>query len=262
MSIKYSKILATDEALSAGPNDILALAVVDSSSSTGYTTKAIRSLNFVPFTSLTTIGTTGAATLINGVLNIPEYGGGVVDSVTGLNVDNTDPANPIIQISVDGITITGAGTPASPLEFLGSTVGAGLSGTGLPANPLVNEANVYESVTGDSGTTTATTLTDTLTVSGGKGITTDATVADTVSIVADVAKDTSGTTTIGASATVTFTHNLNTFFHSVVVTESGAPYTHFVHGVDYSVSSPTANDVDITDETGAGLTNIRVTVIG
>lgn len=240
MSIKYSKILATDEALSAGPNDILALAVVDSSSSTGYTTKAIRSLNFVPFTSLTTTGTTGAATLINGVLNIPEYGGGVVDSVTGLNVDNTDPANPIIQISI----------------------GTGLSGTGIPADPLINAANIYESFTGDSGTTTASSLTDTLTVSGGKGITTDATVADTVSIVADVAKDTSGATTIGASATVTFTHNLNTFFHSVVVTEAGAPYTHLVHGVDYSVSSPTVNDVDITDLTGAGLANVRVTVIG
>lgn len=42
-------------------------------------------------------------------------GGGSVNSVTGLNTDNTDPANPIVQISVDGSTITGAGTPASPL---------------------------------------------------------------------------------------------------------------------------------------------------
>ena len=42
-------------------------------------------------------------------------GGGSVNSVTGLNTDNTDPTNPIVQISVDGSTITGAGTPASPL---------------------------------------------------------------------------------------------------------------------------------------------------
>ena len=39
-----------------------------------------------------------------------------VQSVTGLNTDNTDPANPIVNISVDGVTITGDGTPLSPLQ--------------------------------------------------------------------------------------------------------------------------------------------------
>jgi hypothetical protein len=39
-----------------------------------------------------------------------------VESVTGLNTNNTDPQNPVIAISVDGTTITGLGTPASPLE--------------------------------------------------------------------------------------------------------------------------------------------------
>jgi hypothetical protein len=43
-------------------------------------------------------------------------GGGGVQSVSGLNTDNTDPINPIVNISVDGTTITGAGTPASPLQ--------------------------------------------------------------------------------------------------------------------------------------------------
>lgn len=38
-----------------------------------------------------------------------------VQSVTGLNTDNTDPFNPIVKISVDGVTITGEGTPTSPL---------------------------------------------------------------------------------------------------------------------------------------------------
>jgi hypothetical protein len=38
-----------------------------------------------------------------------------VQTVTGLNTDNTDPANPIVQISVDGTTITGDGTPSNPL---------------------------------------------------------------------------------------------------------------------------------------------------
>jgi hypothetical protein len=38
-----------------------------------------------------------------------------VMSVTGLDTDNTDPLNPIVRISVDGTSITGLGTPASPL---------------------------------------------------------------------------------------------------------------------------------------------------
>ncbi len=41
--------------------------------------------------------------------------GGGVESVTGLDTDNTDPLNPIVQIAVDGITITGDGTPGDPL---------------------------------------------------------------------------------------------------------------------------------------------------
>lgn len=39
-----------------------------------------------------------------------------VQSVTGVNTDNTDPLNPIVRISVDGTSITGLGTPASPLS--------------------------------------------------------------------------------------------------------------------------------------------------
>lgn len=48
-----------------------------------------------------------------------------VQSVTGLNTDNTDPLNPIVKISVDGITITGLGTPASPLIAVGGVDGSG-----------------------------------------------------------------------------------------------------------------------------------------
>jgi hypothetical protein len=42
-----------------------------------------------------------------------------VQSVTGLDTDNTDPLNPIVQISVDGTTITGDGTPGNPLVAAG-----------------------------------------------------------------------------------------------------------------------------------------------
>jgi hypothetical protein len=50
---------------------------------------------------------------------------GLVQSVTGLNTDNTDPRNPIVRISVDGTTITGLGTPASPL------IATGVTGSGI-----------------------------------------------------------------------------------------------------------------------------------
>ena len=39
-----------------------------------------------------------------------------VKTVTGLNVDNTDPSNPIIKISVDGTSITGTGLPGDPIK--------------------------------------------------------------------------------------------------------------------------------------------------
>ena len=51
-------------------------------------------------------------------------GGGSVNSVTGLNTDNTDSANPIIKIAVDNSTITGTGTVADPLVSVGGGVGS------------------------------------------------------------------------------------------------------------------------------------------
>ncbi len=45
---------------------------------------------------------------------------GQVQTVTGLNTDNGDPTNPIVKISVDGTSITGDGTPGSPLIGSGS----------------------------------------------------------------------------------------------------------------------------------------------
>lgn len=57
---------------------------------------------------------------LGSLLYQPTGGGGGVSSVTGLNTDNTDPTNPIVQISVDGVTITGSGTLADPLVSVGT----------------------------------------------------------------------------------------------------------------------------------------------
>lgn len=56
------------------------------------------------------------------VMNTAASGSGGVQSVTGLNTDNTDPLNPIVQISVDGVTITGDGTSGNPLVAAGAGV--------------------------------------------------------------------------------------------------------------------------------------------
>ena len=75
-----------------------------------------------------------------------------VQSVTGLNTDNTDPLNPIVEISVDGVTITGDGTPANPLVSVADGV---QSVTGLntdntdPLNPIIEISVDGTTVTGD-----------------------------------------------------------------------------------------------------------------
>jgi hypothetical protein len=48
----------------------------------------------------------------NDLTNTPAPG---VQSVTGLDTDNTDPLNPVVRVAVDGVTITGDGTPSDPL---------------------------------------------------------------------------------------------------------------------------------------------------
>jgi len=79
-----------------------------------------------------------------------------VRTVTGLNTDNTDPANPIVQISVDGVGITGLGTPASPLVNGGVTkIIAGTNVTLTPATGIgdvtvdVNIPNVFTHYIGE-----------------------------------------------------------------------------------------------------------------
>lgn len=66
----------------------------------------------------------------------PDTGGGV-QSVTGLNTDNADPLNPVVQISVDGVTVTGDGTPGNPLTSTGGS-GADTRIYDIPATVTVN----------------------------------------------------------------------------------------------------------------------------
>jgi len=78
---------------------------------------------------LSTINFVGAGVVASSIgedvtVTISGAGSGVT-SVTGLDTDNTDPANPIINISVDGVTITGSGTPIDPLVSVDAVSGSG-----------------------------------------------------------------------------------------------------------------------------------------
>jgi hypothetical protein len=69
--------------------------------------------------------------------------GSGVQSVSGLDTDNTDPANPVVRISVDGSTITGDGTPASPLEVIGIARGNTLLVDSVYGNDTTATANPH-----------------------------------------------------------------------------------------------------------------------
>lgn len=68
---------------------------------------------------------------LGGIL-VGSYG---VQSVTGLDTDNTDPQNPIVQIAVDGVTITGDGTSGSPLVATATGGGYTIVSVNFAASP-------------------------------------------------------------------------------------------------------------------------------
>ena len=93
-----------------------------------------------------------ADTLTDGYLSSSDFAvfDAKVQSVTGLNTDNTDPLNPIINISVDGSTITGDGTPLNPLVSVGTISG---SGTTNYVSKFTSASALGNSLIQDDGTT-------------------------------------------------------------------------------------------------------------
>jgi hypothetical protein len=66
----------------------------------------------------------------------PGGANGIVQTITGLNTNNTNPENPVINISVDGVSITGDGTPANPL---------------VSSNPNINLPSCKININGTTG---------------------------------------------------------------------------------------------------------------
>ena len=87
------------------------------------------------------------------IAEVSAYADTLVQTVSGLNTDNTDPRNPIVRVSVDGVTVTGAGTPGDPLVASG---GGGISGSGennYVARWTPNDTTLGKGVIRDDGTT-------------------------------------------------------------------------------------------------------------
>lgn len=114
---------------SAMINDILSSYVFDSNSVKVVNTIADRNalsltadtLVYVKDASADSTVGLGSATYIWSYYDSSWYKlvSGSVQSVTGLNTNNTDPKNPVVRVSVDNTTITGSGTPGSPLIAVG-----------------------------------------------------------------------------------------------------------------------------------------------
>ena len=88
-----------------------------------------------------------------------------VQSVTGLNTNNSDPLNPIVQISI-GSGLSGNGTPASPLTatggggtVTGATISGALSVTGSVTLAFAWTGTTAQYVRGDGSLATFPSLT-------------------------------------------------------------------------------------------------------
>lgn len=170
-------------------------------------------------------------------------GGGAVESVTGLNTDNTDPANPVVQISVDGVTITGAGTPGSPL--VAATGGSG-DVTG-PASSTDNAIVRFDGLTGkiiQDYTSGAPTISDT----GAVNIplsTGNALVVDTDTFVVDTTNERVGINTASPTVSLDVVGQVRQYFNGVMIADTPLENATFhgfeVRNVGLSVASLAAN---------------------
>lgn len=184
--------------------------------------------------------------------------------------------------TVDAEAVTLALAPANTLLTLTSTYDAPnnmtdyVVGVDTPAlTTFVNQEinDVFDNTVGGFGidatyngaTQTLTLNFDGAAVGVGGGISGNGTILNPFVLTSDVPrKYTSSVTNIPASGSVAFTHNLN---ETSIITSGDefvlpAPFVSYIAGVDYSYVIDSANQITVTDLTGAGMPNFRLTVIG
>lgn len=157
----------------------------------------------------------------------------VVQSVTGLDTDTSDKYNPVVRISVDGVSITGSGTPADPLVSLGASGGVASlnsltgvvtlsAGSNITLTPTGNDIEI--SATGGGG--------------GGSGTVTTVSVATANGFAGTVAN---ATTTPAITLTTSITG---------IIKGNGTAMSAAVAGTDYVAPSALASYVPYTGATG------------
>ncbi len=194
------------------------------------------------------------------------YSNVVGDDAVSLQANSTTDTLDIL--GGDRISTSGTAAPGGnelTVTFDGVAIGAGLTGSGTTADPLVADGVTLASAGGttlvNDGVGPAL-QTKGLTAGDGIGLSSTAT---EVTIIAEVRKKSTTTPSGVPGWSITYNHALATESVSVVVSSADTPYpqTVYVHGTDYNLEFVDQNQVKVTDIGGAlSATTVRLLVIG
>ena len=194
------------------------------------------------------------------------YSNVVGDDAVSLQANSTTDTLDIL--GGDRISTSGTSAPGGnelTIAFDGVAIGAGLTGSGTTADPLIADGVTLASAGGttlvNDGVGPAL-QTKGLTAGDGIGLSSTAT---EVTINAEVRRKSTTTPSGAAGWSITYNHALATESVSVVVSSADTPYpqTVYVHGTDYNLEFVDQNQVKVTDIGGAlSATTVRLLVIG
>ena len=208
----------------------------------GVGAKSITIVNEIDFVFSSVAGDTGVVSALNTVDQVQFVGG---ESIT--------------------TTAAGGGPARVTIDFDGLTIGAGLTGSGTTADPLVADGVTLTSAGGTetlvNNGTGPTLATKGITATKGLTLSSDAV---SVTIAADVAKFIDPSVTApGSGGTIPVNHALATEDLMVTVREIGASAPAYYAGVDYTVTFTDGNNLVITDIGGGlGAGTLRISVMG
>ncbi len=194
------------------------------------------------------------------------YSNVVGDDAVSLQANSTTDTLDIL--GGDRISTSGTAAPGGnelTVTFDGVAIGAGLTGSGTTADPLVADGVTLTSAGGTetlvNDGTGPTLATKGITAAKGLNLSSDAV---SVTITADVAKYiNSSVAAPGSGGTIAVNHALGTEDLMVTVREIGASAPAYYAGVDYTVTFTDGNNLVITDIGGGlGAGTLRISVMG